>query len=112
MGPPGVSAAKTLWRMQLHGGLETSLLEEAYPMFISVTQEGIYFLNPARLPGQGPDMLKFCRWNTRRAVAIGNLAAPVQRAPTALSVSPDGRYVLTVHFEAAGGDLKVLENFR
>jgi dipeptidyl aminopeptidase/acylaminoacyl peptidase len=112
LGPPPPRGPHTLWRMPVEGGQETPILEGVYPMFFSIEKKGIYFLSLANPRSQAPDVLKLYRWDSGDTVVIGELPKRVQRYPTALSVSPDGRYILTVHHEITGSDIMMVEDFR
>jgi Tol biopolymer transport system component/DNA-binding winged helix-turn-helix (wHTH) protein len=112
LGPPPSFAARTLWRMPVNGGPAVPFLEGIHAAFLTPGIKGMYFLSLAKSPNTGSDILKLYRWNSGDTVILGELSKPVQRAPSALSVSQDGRYVMTVHYENAGSDLMMIEGFR
>jgi Tol biopolymer transport system component/tRNA A-37 threonylcarbamoyl transferase component Bud32 len=97
-----------LWRAPLAGGKETLVLEElSYGYNFAPTSRGVYFTRGSRWPTElSLEFLDFASGRTRV------LQRARQTADLGLALSPDGRELLYVQFDAFGADLMLVEGFR
>jgi dipeptidyl aminopeptidase/acylaminoacyl peptidase len=98
----------TLWRAPLAGGPERLVLEQlSYGYNYAPTGRGVYFTRGSR-------------WNSELSLEfldfVSGRSRVLQRArqttDLGLALSPDGRELLYVQFDAFGADLMLVEGFR
>lgn len=97
-------AMPSLWRIPLHGGEETLVLESVMPAYFAVTKEGIYFSST-----RDRRSIQFLNSITGRSAPILALDGWTDGG---LSVSPDGRTLLFAQIDQQGSDLMLVENLR
>jgi dipeptidyl aminopeptidase/acylaminoacyl peptidase len=93
-----------IWRIPTQGGKEQQVPDSPRPWWRGwhVTARGIYFVELASI--------KFFAFDTRRSESI--LRAPKLPEAPALTVSPDGRWLLYDQIDNQIGGLMLVENFR
>ncbi len=102
-----------IWSVPVEGGLEQPVPELQEYDRISrswgVMREGIYFLSRQDGPRQS---IRFFSFATRKVTLLARLdKEPTWNVP-AVTMSPNGRDLLTVHVDHDVNDLMMLENFR
>jgi len=104
-------AAFGIWKVPTDGGEESLMLEEGDQNHWALTDSGICFFDLSR-PG-GP-ALKFYSFKAGKATLLRQFSkeTKVDAFSTALSVSPDGRWILYTQVDRAGSDLMLVENYR
>jgi len=104
---PGVPG---IWRVQVEGGDETQVLDESMESLWALTGGGICFFDVGSSAGP---VLKFFSFS-RRPILFRQFPKKtmVDRDSTALSVSPDGRWILYTQLDLYGSDVMLVENFR
>ena len=100
-----------IWRMPVQGGDETRVVESSAESLWYLTDEGIYFFN-VRTPA-GPS-LNFYNPATHKATLLRQFSkeTKIDVNNNALTVSPDGRWILYTQFDRTGSDLMLVENFQ
>jgi len=90
----------SLWKMPVGGGSEEKIADSIYRYNYALTEKGVYLSRDGSI-----DFLNFATGEIRSVVK-----AP--RPDLGLTVSPDGRYLLSVQVDSVGDDLMLVENFR
>jgi Tol biopolymer transport system component len=105
LGAPGI------WKIPIDGGEEIRVLERGRISLWAVTGQGIYFFD---LDNPAAPALKFYNFAARKATVLREFSKEtrVDTSSTALSVSPDGRWILYTQLDQSGSDLMLVENFR
>jgi Tol biopolymer transport system component len=105
LGVPGIS------KVPVAGGEETRVLDRSGWDFWALTGQGICFFNPD--DSIGP-VLDFYSFSTGKLTHLRRFSkdTPAEGAGTALSVSPDGRWILYTQRDQPGSNLMLVENFR
>jgi len=103
--------APGIWKVPVEGGEEIQVLKDARWSLWALPAEGIYFFelnNPAGPP------LKFYNFATSQTTVHREFSKEtrVNGGDTALSVSPDGRWILYTQLDQLGSDLMLVENFQ
>ena len=98
----GVADNASLVRVPVAGGEEQTFLNLADTFDFAFAQGGIYFI-----PKRDPKSLQFLNTVTGKVQRI----ASFDTAPDALTVSPDGRWILYGKYEAGPTNLMLVENF-
>ncbi|HUK74027.1 MAG TPA: hypothetical protein VLV47_00970, partial [Candidatus Bathyarchaeia archaeon] len=99
-----------IWRVPVAGGEETQVLGLSTESLWALTGQGICFFdlnNPA-----GP-ALKLYSFTTGKTTLLRQLPknTSIDTQSTALSVSPDGRWILYTQYDQSGSNLMLVENF-
>jgi Tol biopolymer transport system component len=99
-----------IWRVAVEGGDETQVLDVSMENHWTLTPQGICFFdlsNPA-----GP-ALKLYSFATHHRTLLRQFSKDIRIDTwgTALSVSPDGRWILYTQLDQSGSNLVVVENF-
>jgi Tol biopolymer transport system component/DNA-binding winged helix-turn-helix (wHTH) protein len=100
-------ASGSLWKMPTQGGDETQVLESVTWRAFTLVKDGIYFV-PRQNTGS-VRTIQFLSFATGKLETVTNIEMPVWGA---LSVSPDGKWILYSQFDQLGSDLMLVENFR
>lgn len=92
------------------GGAETRVLDRARRRVWAVTDQGICFFD---LSGPTGATLKFYNFATGKVTLLKEFSKDTQvgRGSTALTVSPDGRWVLYTQLDQSGSNLMLAENY-
>jgi Tol biopolymer transport system component len=102
-----------IWKMPIQGGTGTLVLNRNSERYWDVTDEGICFIDLAAKPHATINVYNF---DTQRATRIGTVdkevAGPVTSGSGALSVSPDGQWVLYPQVDHVESHIMLVENFR
>ena len=98
-----------VWRVQVEGGHETQLHDVPMESLWALTGEGICFFD--RGNSAGP-VLKFFSFSGRATILRQfPKETRLDGSSTALSVSPDGRWILYTQLDLSGSDVMLVENF-
>lgn len=99
----------SLWRMPREGGEGSKVLDGLNDYVdLAIVQGGVVFV-----PRRDTASLQFLSFATNNIRLLANFDRPIAlSAGAGLSVSPDGRWILCTHFEQAGSELMLVENFR
>ncbi len=104
-GSPGI------WKVPVRGGEETQFLDRGLESLWALTDYGIYFaeMNSSALP-----VIKFYRFSTHQAEIFKEFPRATQfdSTSTAISVSPDGQWIIYTQLDQASSDLMLMENYR
>ena len=105
LGEPGI------WRVPVGGGEETQVIESSTESLWALTPQGICFFD---LKNLAVPALKFYSFATDKTALIREFSTEtrIDTASTALSVSPDGQWIIYTQRDQAGSDLMMVENFR
>jgi Tol biopolymer transport system component len=105
------TAQQGIWKVPVEGGEETLVLEKVRPSLFAVTGQGIYFFDAG---SPGGTALKLYSFATSKVTLLREFSKEtrVDTNSTALSVSPDGRWILYTQMDQAGSDLVLVENYR
>ncbi|RPJ53226.1 MAG: hypothetical protein EHM23_31360, partial [Acidobacteria bacterium] len=97
----------SLWRMPTGGGEETRVVDSTSCQGpYAVWKEGIYFLT--RSDQQEHRNLNLYDFSTGKTRKIPSVELPDAMF---IAVSPDGQTILYTHYDQAGSDLMLVENF-
>ena len=103
------TGASTLWRTPVSGGEEVKILDSLFRLQWTVTASGIYFAGPTDNGSSHASSIRFLSFRTGKVTTI----APREwGGQPALSVSPDGRFLLYSFAQVVGSDLTLVETFR
>jgi Tol biopolymer transport system component/predicted Ser/Thr protein kinase len=107
-----------LWTMPLSGGSEAQLLSSVETYRWALTEKGIYFADPNRLPASNYVVtssqacnVNFYDFKTRRTSTVLRLERGLVSESGALTVTSDGRKLLAVQLDNAGSDLMLVDSF-
>jgi len=99
-----------IWKMPLHGGQETLILDQPYRGFAwwnwALGQNGIYFINFESKPNATVEFFEFASHKTIPIWPLTN------RPFVGLSISADGRSILYAQNEFQHSDIMLVKNFR
>jgi len=100
-----------IWRVPVEGGAESQALNVSTESLWALTDQGIYFFDLEQPTGFA---LKFYSFVTGKTTLLRQFpkGTRIDTLSTALTVSPDGRWILYPQFDQAGSDLRLVENFR
>jgi hypothetical protein len=95
----------------VEGGEETRVLDRGGESIWALTGQGICFFDVSGSTGAA---LKFYNFATGKVTLIRELSkdAQVDTLSTALTVSPDGRWILYTQYDQSGSNLMLVENYR
>jgi Tol biopolymer transport system component len=97
-----------LMRMPVEGGEPVKLLADVRGSLWGLTAEGILFLTrDGRV-----DTVNLYRFDTGKTASLGNLPFPISGVGSAMTVSEDGRWLLTNQLNRHDTDLMLIENFK
>ena len=103
--------APGVWRVAVAGGEETRVLDQGGQNGWALTGQGICFFD---FTGPAGTTLKFYNFVTGKVALLREFSkgSQVERASTALTVSPDGRWILYTQLDQSSSDLMLVENYR
>ena len=103
--------APGVWRVPVAGGEETRVLDQGGQNGWALTGQGICFFD---FTGPAGTTLKFYNFVTGKVALLREFSkgSQVERASTALTVSPDGRWILYTQLDQSSSDLMLVENYR
>ena len=99
----------SLWEIPVGGGPETKILEGLNDYLdLAIVEGGVVFVST-----RDTASLQFFSFATNKIRSLAKFDRPIALgAGGGLTVSPDGRWILCTHFEQAGSELMLVENFR
>jgi hypothetical protein len=103
---------RSIWRIPADGGEETPVVEINARTLWTVSESGIYLLDPDAKGGPAVDLFRF---DTRARTHILKLQGePNDYAWSlgSLAVTPDQRWILYPHLDRREADIMLVENFR
>ena len=102
-----------IWRIPVEGGDEQVVVESLRSSWCNwdVTAEGIYFVDQKPTSSGVRWVVRFLRFDQGLATEVAQLTYPPLLWGPALSVSSDGRWILSTQLQE-GSDLMLVENFR
>jgi len=98
-----------LWKMPIQGGAGTLALDRKIGRFWDLTDQGICFIDLAAKPHPTLGLYNF---DTQRVTTFGTIDKPLVISDGALSVSPDGQWVLYPEIDHVESHIVLVENFR
>ncbi len=104
--------APGIWKVPVGGGEETRVLDRGGQDIWALTGQGICFFD---LHGStGAAALKFHNFATGKVTLLREFSkdTPVDPSGTALTVSPDGRWILYTQLDQSGSNLMLVENYQ
>jgi hypothetical protein len=103
--------APGLWKMPAAGGEETLVLDHGGQNRWALTSQGICFFD---LHSSTGPTLKFYNFDTGKVTLLREFSRDIRidAGSTALTVSPDGRWILYTQLDQSGSNLMLVENFR
>src|SRR6185437_5760207 len=104
----GITDIGTLMRMPVEGGDPTKVLDGVRGMLWAVTPKGIFFMTR---DGRA-DSINFFRFEDSKMTPIGRLPFRISRFNGGMTVSDDGRWLITTQTNRNDTDLMLIENFR
>jgi len=106
LGAPGI------WKVPAAGGEATRVLERSGLSLWALTGQGICFFDFTT--GSTGPALKFYNFATGKATLLREFSkgTRVDVGDTALTVSPDGRWILYTQYDQSGSNLMLVENYR
>jgi Tol biopolymer transport system component len=104
-GVPGI------WKVPVAGGEETRVLDRARASTWALTRQGICFFDRN---GSPDNALRFYNFATGKATLLREFPKDtrVDMSSTALTVSPDGQWILYTQLDQSASNLMLVENFR
>ena len=99
----------SLWKIPVGGGQATKILEGLSDYLdLAIVEGGVVFVST-----RDTASLQFFSFATNKIRSLAKFDRPIALgAGGGLTVSPDGRWILCTHFEQAGSELMLVENFR
>ena len=103
--------APGVWKVPVAGGKETRVLDRGGQNGWALTGQGICFFD---FSGSSGITLKSYNFGTGKVALLREFSkgSQVERASTALTVSPDGRWILYTQLDQSSSDLMLVENYR
>jgi len=103
----------SLWRIPVDGGDEEVVIEGYRSSAVSwdMTSEGLYFVDQAPTSSGTSWVVRFQGFDRRHATVVAQLRHPPFLGGPAISVSRDGRWLLSTQNQGES-DLMLVENFR
>jgi Tol biopolymer transport system component len=101
-----------IWKVPVEGGEETRVLDRGGPDVWALTGQGICFFDFTT--GSTGPALRYYDFATGKATRLREFSkdTPVGGNGSALTVSPDGRWILYTQQDQSGSNLMLVENFR
>ena len=103
--------ATAIWQASVTGGEEKQVSDQVVTGFWrywGVRDDGIYFV-PS--PASGRPVIMFFSFDTRRVSRLGTIERNLLQWP-GLTISPDGRWILSAEANQSISDIMLFENFR
>jgi hypothetical protein len=99
-----------IWKVPAGGGEETRVLAEGEESLWTLTGDGIWFFD---LKNPAAPALKFHSFTAGKTTILRQFPkdTKVDTQSSALSVSPDGRWILYTQLDQSGSNLMLVENF-
>ncbi|MBZ5594518.1 MAG: protein kinase [Acidobacteriia bacterium] len=103
--------APGVWKVPVAGGEETRVLDRTGQNSWALTGQGICFFD---FTGPAGTTLKFYNFATGKVTLLREFSkdTQVETSSTALTVSPDVRWILYTQLDRSGSDLMLVENYR
>ncbi len=100
-----------VWKVPVAGGEETRVLDRGGQGVWTLTGQGICFFD---FSGSTGAAVKFYSFSTGKVTLLREFSKDTQvdRSSTALTVSPDGRWILYTQYDQSGSNLMLVENYR
>jgi len=100
-----------IWRVPVKGGEESRVLDASTESLWILADQGICFFDLNNPTGPA---LKFFGFASSKTTLLRQFTKDtrIDTISTALSVSPDGRWILYTQLDQGGGNLILVENFR
>jgi Tol biopolymer transport system component len=98
-----------IWKMPIHGGTGTLVLNRNCGRFWDLTDRGICFIDLAVKPYPA---ISFYSFDTQQITRICTIDKPLWIGNGALSVSPDAQWILYPEVDHLESHIMLLENFR
>ena len=98
-----------IWRIPIQGGEATLVLNRKTERFWDLTEQGICFID---LEAKPHATINFYDFATQRVTKIGSVDKELVGGYGALSVSPDGQWVLYPQVDRVDSHIMLVENFR
>jgi Tol biopolymer transport system component/serine/threonine protein kinase len=100
-----------IWKVPVEGGEETRVLDEGGESLWALTGEGICFFD---LKNPAAPALKLYSFTAGKTTLLRQFPkdTKVDTHSSALSVSPEGRWILYTQLDQSGSDLMLVENYR
>jgi serine/threonine protein kinase len=110
---PGSDLQSSIWRIPVEGGDEEVVVETHRSSATSwdLTAEGLYFLHQERSSSGTSWVVRFQSFDRRPETEVARLRLPPFLGGPAISVSPDGRWLLSTQRQE-DSDLMLVESFR
>jgi dipeptidyl aminopeptidase/acylaminoacyl peptidase len=104
---------QSLWRIPVDGGDEEVVVKEYGSSTVSwdLTAEGLYFVDQEPSSSGTSWVVRFQRFDQRNAAEVARLRYTPFLGGPAISISPDGRWMLSTQIQVES-DLMLVENFR
>jgi Tol biopolymer transport system component/DNA-binding winged helix-turn-helix (wHTH) protein len=109
------SDAPGIFQVPVEGGNETQIVEEppnTYWGYFALGADGIYYLGDIGTSAKHKPGFKFFDFATQKIRAIGEMEKDPFNGAPGMSISPDGRFILSVQVDEARDTLMLAENFR
>ena len=99
-----------IWRMPARGGEETRALNESGESLFAIAEPGLWFFD---ISGPGSPKLKVLNQATMKVTPFREFpnGAGIDTGNTALSISPDRRWILYTQDDQFGSKLMLLDGF-
>jgi eukaryotic-like serine/threonine-protein kinase len=99
-----------IWKVPVAGGGEIRVFDRGGQGVWALTVQGICFFDLSRATGTA---LKFYNFGTGKVTLLREFSkeTSVDETSAALTVSPDGRWILYTQLDQSGSDLMLVENF-
>jgi hypothetical protein len=101
-----------IWRVAVEGGEETPVLGKASSGMWALAKDGIYFFDWKDVLRP---VIQSYSFSSRRSTTFYEFSRGTNldnSSNTAISISPDGRWILYTQIDQAGSNLVLVENFR
>jgi Tol biopolymer transport system component len=98
-----------IWKMPIQGGTGTLVLNRNCERFWDLREQGICFID---LDAKPNGTINFYDFDTQRVTRIGTVEKQLFNPDGALSVSPDGQWVLYPQVDRVDSHIMLVENFR
>jgi hypothetical protein len=108
----GLQPQNAIWRIPVEGGDEMAVVDSFRSSSggWDVTSQGICFLDEEPSPAGEQWLVRYLPFGQLRPTVVARLAHPPFLSGPAVSVSPDGRYLLSTQSQG-GSDLMLVEDF-
>jgi Tol biopolymer transport system component len=105
------SNAPGMWKVPVEGGDEIRILDQARENLWALTDQGVCFFDLGNLAGP---VLNFYSFAGRKLRVLREFSRETRldTFSTALSVSPDGGWIVYTQLDQSGSDLMLLDNYR